>query len=499
MIKIIQFNETHLRVQCDDFGIEQELSEYFTFFAPGYKFMPSYRNKLWDGKIRLYDLRKKTLYKGLLPQLFAWCKKREYEFSIDSDLRNDNPTPKEQTDKFVGMLKLHARGAPIQPHEYQLEAIHNAIRQNRSLMLSPTSSGKSLMIYAYVRWMIAQKLNVLIVVPSTMLVEQLYSDFKDYSSHNGFDVESKMQLLYSGKDRNFVAPVVISTWQSIAAMMKSDPKNFKEITDRTDVAVWDEAHTYKAAAVLAVMEKFANTKYRLGTTGTIDDSKINGLTLQGLMGPIHQVVSTKELMDAGKVSQLAIKCIVLHHPEHVRKEMKGMKYDEEVNYLVACESRNDFIAKLAASTKGNSLVLFNFVERHGSVLYEKIKALTDRPVFFIHGGVDTDERERIRKIVETMNNAIIVATSSLMSTGTNIPSIQNIIFAIPTKSTIRVRQSIGRGLRLKDGKLLCTLWDISDDFSWKSKKNTTLEHLEARLAIYSKESFDFTITKINLS
>jgi superfamily II DNA or RNA helicase len=216
------------------------------------------------------------------------------------------------------------------------------------------------------------------------------------------------------------------------------------------------------------------------------------------MGPIYKVISTAELMAAGQVSPLEIKCLILKYPEYVRKAMKGMDYKEEVSFLIANDIRNKFIADLAVNCSGNTLVLFNFVERHGSVLYELVKSQTDRPVYYIHGGVDNEERENIRKIVETQDNAIMLATSSLMSTGTNIPSIRNIIFAIPSKSTIRVRQSIGRGLRLKKGKDKCILFDISDDLKYKAYTNTTWKHMEDRLAIYSKESFSFSIRELQL-
>jgi superfamily II DNA or RNA helicase len=258
-------------------------------------------------------------------------------------------------------------------------------------------------------------------------------------------------------------------------------------------------HTQKSGIASSVMERFILTKYRIGTTGTIDDAKINALVLQGLMGPIYKVISTKELMDNGQVSQLDINCTVLQYPEHIRKAYKGMTYQEEIAFLVAYEPRNRFIAKLASVVKGNTLVLFNFVDRHGAIIEKMIREITDRKVYFIHGGVDVEERERIRNILSTETDAIVVANSALMSTGVNIPSIRNIIFAIPSKSTIRIRQSIGRGLRLNKGKEKCVLYDIADDLSWKSFKNTTQNHLEDRISIYEKESFSWTLRKLTIT
>lgn len=498
MIKLVPLNETHIRILCDDWGVEQEINEYFTFFASGYKYMPLFRNGIWDGKVRLFDLRKKTIYKGLLDEVIKFCKNNNYELDVDKSLNYFNDVTYEEIVEFVDSLKLHGKGKPIEIRTYQYEAIYQAIKYDRRLLLSPTSSGKSAIIYAVIRWHIEKERKILIVVPTTMLVSQLFSDFEDYSSANEFNVEDNASVLFSGKERIFEKNVVISTWQSLAAMMKNDKEKLQDLVKRTDVGIWDEAHTYKANVVLKVMECFSKTRYRTGTTGTIDDSKINGLTLQGIMGPIYKVITTKELMDAGQVVKLKINCIVLKYPEHVRKAYKGIDYKQEVAFLVGYENRNKFISRLATTVKGNTLILFNFVARHGDVLQQMISKMTDRPVYFIHGGVDADDREKIRKLLDDKNDAIVIATASLMSTGVNIPSIENIIFAVPSKSTIRVRQSIGRGLRLKDGKTVCNLYDISDDMSYKAYKNTTLKHLEDRVKIYEKEQFEYIIKKLDI-
>lgn len=502
MIQIQEFNETYLRVLTDDYGIEQELSEYFTFFAPGYKFMPSFKSKMWDGKIRLFNMQRKTLYKGLLTLLIKFLKDRDYAFDIDRTLDNRTGVKEEDVKRYIDSLNLHARGKPLTPHDYQYQAVFKSLETKRNLLISPTSSGKSMMLYCKVRYHIdVLQHRVLIIVPTTMLVEQLFSDFEDYSSHNGWNVSDNIQLLYSGKEKFFGSNVIISTWQSLHAMIKNAPKMFQTIVNSADVALFDEAHTYKAAAVLQTMEKFIDTAWRTGTTGTIDNNKVNELSLIGLMGPIYKVITTKELMDSGKVTQLRIKALMLKHPEHMRQAMKGMKYEEEIAYLISCEARNKFIANLAKACTGNTLILFNFVDRHGSILHELIsKKLegTGRSVYFIHGGVDIEDREQIRKVVENEKDAIIIATASLFSTGTNIPSLENIIFGVPSKSTIRIRQSIGRVLRLKDGKTSCTLYDIVDDLSYKSYTNTTLNHYEERVKIYDAEQFDHTLMQLEL-
>lgn len=503
MIKCIQYNETHMKVLIEDFGTEQEFSDYFTFYAPGYKFHPKFKANMWDGKIRLFNSRRKTLYKGLLDIVIKFCKDGEIPFECDPKLRNSTAITSEQTRAFIDGLNLHARGVKLAVSDYQYDAVFQALSSKRNLLVSPTSSGKSLMIYSKIRYHLEHHNHrILLVVPTTALVEQMLSDFKDYSSANGWDVDGNVQTLYSGKDKYFHKNILISTWQSLTAMMKDkEAEGFNDLLQSVDMAIFDEAHSYKASVVLETMEQFTRTIWRTGTTGTLDGTKINELVLRGLMGPVYTVTTTRELMDAGKVSDLKIRAIVLKYPEEICRAFKGMKYKEEINFLVANEKRNRFIINLVNACKGNSLILFNFVERHGEVLHDLLlkKLSKERKVYLITGSTPVAEREKVRLGIEYEKDSVVIATASLFSQGINIPSIENIIFAVPTKSTIRVRQSIGRGLRLKEGKSHCKLFDIADDFRYgKARANTTLTHFEERIKIYDKEQFDWTLTKVQL-
>ena len=491
-----------MQISCSDFGVEQEISEFFTYFAPGHKFHPKVKAKIWDGRIRLFDQRRKTLYKGLLDVAIRFCKERKYEFEVDVSLKNSTNITQEEVAQFIDSLNLQGRGVKLTVRDYQYQAVFKSLESKRNLLVSPTSSGKSMMLYAKIRYHVdVKKHRILLIVPTTALVEQMFSDFEDYSSANGWNVEDNVQMLYSGKEKLFEKNVMISTWQSLTAMMKNQPSEFQSLVRNVDVALFDEAHQYKATAVLATMEKFIHTEWRTGTTGTLDNSKINELSLRGLMGPVFQVITTKELMDSGQVTELNIRAIVLKYPEEVRKAMSGMKYKEEIDYIIGSVARNKFIVNLANACVGNTLILFNFVDRHGAVLGEMLRATVKpgRAIYFISGsGTDVDEREEIRRLVETQKDSIIVATASLFSTGINIPSIENIIFAVPTKSTIRVRQSIGRGLRLKAGKNVCKLFDIVDDLRHKSYVNTTMKHFEERVKIYDAEQFQWNVLNVDL-
>jgi superfamily II DNA or RNA helicase len=247
------------------------------------------------------------------------------------------------------------------------------------------------------------------------------------------------------------------------------------------------------------MEKMTDVKYRIGTTGSIDNKKMNRLVLEGIFGRLHTIATTKELQDKGTLSTLAITSIILNYPEEVRKQCKKMSYVDEIGFIITNERRNKFLCNLALRCTGNTLLLFNLVEKHGQVLYDMIsEKAKDRKVYFIHGGVDVDDRENIRQILSMETDVIIVASFGTMSTGINIPSIENLIFAAPSKSIIRVLQSIGRGLRLNEGKTQCNLFDITDNLQWKTSKNHTLKHGAERFKLYMSEQFKTKLVEVNL-
>ena len=287
--------------------------------------------------------------------------------------------------------------------------------------------------------------------------------------------------------------MVITTWQSIYKLRKDWFKKF-------DVVIGDEAHLFKAKSLTSILEKMEDTEYRFGFTGTLDGTQTHKLVLEGLFGPAQKVISTKELMDSGTLADFKIKILALKYHDEIRKIVSKMDYQAEMDFLVSHEGRNKFIKNLALSLQGNTLLLFQYVDKHGRILEEMIKEEAgDRKVFFIHGGVKGEERDDIRGIVEKENNAIIVASYGTFSTGVNIKNLHSIIFASPSKSKIRNLQSIGRGLRKSDTKDSATLYDIADDLSWKSTSNFTLKHLMERVKIYDEEKFDYKLYSIGLN
>lgn len=492
IINVEKTNEVNLRVFADH-SIEQDISQFFTFEVPGARFTPAFKARIWDGKIRMYDLHRKTLYVGLLDYLIKFAERNDYTIEYLNDIVIKNDISYEEVEKYTSELNLMGRGNPIEVRDYQIDAITYSLQNNRSVLLSPTGSGKSLIIYSLMRWHLDNDRKCLIVVPTTSLVEQLFSDFEDYSSGNGWSTSDNCQKLYSGFTKEFNNNVLLTTWQSIFRQ----PKNW---FDEFDVLFGDEAHQFKAKSLTSIMEKMTDTKYRIGTTGSLDDSKINKLVLEGVFGPTYKVTTTKALMDNNKLAELKISAIILKYDIETRKANKGMTYQEEMKFIIGNEKRNKFIRNLTVKSEGNTLLLFQFVEKHGKILYDMINSVTheDRKVFFIHGGTEALDRENIRHVVEKESNAIIIASFGVFSTGINIPSIENIIFASPSKSKIRNLQSIGRGLRLKDGKTVCNLYDIADDLIYKASKNHTIKHAAERYKLYQTEEFSVKLIEVKI-
>ena len=492
-LTVEKVNEVYIRVYSHDMGVEQELGDFFTYEFPGARFTPQFRAKLWDGKVRLYDIIRKTLYSGLLEYVEKFCEQNDYLLTYKDDIRNEAGITINEVEEYAKWLNPHGHGKPIEIRDYQLDAVHTALNKERSLLLSPTASGKSFIIYTTMRWHLEKGRKCIIVVPTTSLVEQLFSDFEDYSSENGWCTDYHCQKLYSGFSKDFNKDVLITTWQSIYQQPKAWFSQF-------NVIFGDEAHQFKAKSLTTVMERLTDVKYRIGTTGTIDNKKVHRLVLEGIFGPLHRVITTKELMDSGRVANLNITCLLMKYDDITRQGRKNNQYQDEIDFLVTNENRNRFIRNLAIRSSGNTLVLFQYVEKHGKVLYELIreKVADGRDVFFVYGGTETADRENIRRIMEGKDDAIIIASFGTFSTGINIPSIENVIFASPSKSKIRNLQSIGRGLRLKKGKTHCNLYDIADDLSWKSWKNHTLHHFAERVKTYSEEKFTYKIVEVKV-
>ena len=470
---------------------KKELTEFFTFEVPGFKFMPMYRSRMWDGKIRLFSPATGEIYVGLLQYIRVFCQKNGIDYILEEGVENERVIVRQVVRDFIRSLKPKSGGKSLKVRDYQIDAVHHCISRNRALIVSPTASGKSLVIYSIIRYYHMMGLKTLILVPTTSLVEQMYTDFEDYGWSSG----TYCQKVYQGHDRKVTKDVVISTWQSLYKMPK---KYFEDF----GCVIGDEAHMFKAKSLTGIMTKLHSCKYRFGLTGTLDGCQTHQLVLEGLFGPVEKVITTKKLIDNKSLADLKIKCIILKH-ENIRERMT---YAEELQFLGEHERRNEFLAGLLMHLPGNTLCLYQLVEKHGKPLHEAVKKIQSegyfddkmRKIFFIYGKTSTIEREEIRSIVEGETNSITIASYGTFSTGINIRNIHNIVLASPSKSRIRVLQSIGRGLRQGDNKDSVLIFDIADDMTFRKQSNFTLNHFQKRISIYATEQFNYEITKVKL-
>jgi len=480
MVRVSKIDDVFMKVHCDD-GLARDLYDFFSFTVPNAKFMPSYKNKFWDGKVRLFSLKTKKIYIGLLPYVDEFCRERGFEFGgIEEVIGTKERITDEDVDFFInGDDLIPGLGLPFQPRDYQIDAFKTAVQYGRQLLLSPTASGKSLIIYMLCRWyegeMSLPNAKTVIIVPTTSLVEQMAKDFEDYGYNE------KICKIYSGQPV-FDSDITITTWQSFSKA----PKN---VLESFDIVIGDEAHLFKAQTLKGILEKMKHTGVRFGTTGTLDGSEVHRLQLEGLFGPVKKVISSYQLMEEGTIANLEIDCVILRHTK-----MKKMTYQEEMDYLVSSDSRNKFITNLVASLKGNTLVLFQYVEKHGEVLYPMLEGRV-KDLHYVYGGTDTEDRETVREVVEKSEDSVILASYGTFSTGVNIKKIDNVVFASPSKSRIRNLQSIGRGLRKTEGKEKMRLFDIADDLQCD---NFTLGHLKERINIYNEENFSYEIKQFDL-
>lgn len=481
-------NEVYFTIDTSE-SIAYSLRDRFTFMVPNAHFMPAVKNKIWDGKIRLFNLRDNSIYSGLQSEIEKFCEERELHYTYDfEDIKHEYTD-----DEIKTFFEEINTGKELREH--QVRGVRVGLSEKKCLLLSPTSSGKSLIMYMLVRKLEKTHNKMLIVVPTIQLVEQLYKDFESYSELNGWNTDDNVHRIYEGRQKNSDKLITISTWQSI---YKQSPGWFEQF----DVLMGDEVHGFKAKSLEYIAASCINSDYRIGLTGTLDDSLTHKMCLEGLFGPVHIIETMSNLMKKNYVSNLKIQVLMLKHPESVCKIARKWKYQEEIDYIASNNARNKFIRNLALSLDGNVLILFHRIEKHGKLIYKMIEASLpkDKQLHFIYGGTAVEQREKIRDIVAKSKNNIVLASFGTTSTGVNIPDLHYEIFASSYKAKIKNLQSIGRVIRIgTDGSNKVTLFDIADDLQYgKSKENYGLKHLRVRLMLYAAEKFHYKINKIDL-
>jgi len=456
-------------VRCEDERVTRAIAERYTFEVPGAKFDRRVRRGWWDGKVRLFEPASGLLYAGLWLDLARFC--------IDSGWRFEGDAPQHSVHEYY--LDLANDGTGREARDYQREIFESCLSLGRRLVVSPTGSGKSLSIYHLIRHYAEP---TLVVVPRVGLVKQLAADFVSY----GMD-PARIHGVKDWDERDS-DDVVIVTYQSIY-------KRPAAWFDKFRLVIGDEAHHFKARTLVSIMTKLKRCPHRFGFTGTLDGVNCNVATLVGLFGPVYDAARTVDLIEDGHLSKFRIEAVVLRHPAPA----EYLDYQAEMDYICSHRGRNEFLTKLALQLGGNTLLLFQYVEKHGATLERMIReAAGSRPVYYVHGGVDAEERERIRLEIEDESDAIYIASYGTLSTGVNIPKLHNLVFASPSKSRIRNLQSIGRVLRTHESKDTATLYDVADDLSAGGRMNHTLRHFVERVKLYNEQDFEYAVHRLEV-
>lgn len=479
-------------------SILYDIQDKFSFMAPNYKFAPAYKDKRWDGRIRLLNLTTRCMYVGLYDAVRAFCEESGYEVAFEDQTTSQRSVERQIAPAMVEtMLSNIVLPTRYSIRDYQKEAVIDNLTKRRNLVLSATGSGKSLIMYLTLRGLLAAGYRVLVLVPRTDLADQLKSDFVEYAADDSWNVDANVHLIYDGANKNpGKKKVVISTWQSMAKM---DTDYLSQYT----ALICDEVHEYTADCTKSILERCVESEVRIGFTGTLRDSKIHEMVLHGLFDTPTIYSTTSELIQRDELSKLKIKGIVLKYD--ISLVPKAVGYDEEIDIITTSIERMRFLAKLAMSCEGNTIVMFALIDRHANVFYRFLKERAEKigkRVYLITGEVDKDRRADAKLEIKENDNCIIVASYGVMSTGVNIPNLTNLIFAHPVKSKTRLLQSIGRILRKSENKTVAKVFDIVDDMTCgkkNRKNNSTLEGFLERYERYIEQQFDVELVEYPLT
>lgn len=496
VVTLLPYNEIFYKIECSVYMLKK-IKDYFSLRAPGFIFNPLYKNGLWNGYVCLF---KGELFpRGLLPDLEKIAP--EYNLRINTvnlpplkSLSEERITEILQETPLSDVNKKTGEVVPIKLRDYQEDAIRTVLHNKHQLIVSQTSTGKSLMIYMILKILEENILfdkKMLLIVPSIVLVEQMYKDFTNYSMLNKWDVEGICTKMHSKAKPDYSKQILITTWQSLMDKPKEFFRQFYAV-------ILDEAHkigksnTKESKEVEREITMCTNAEYLAGFTGTLPEEALYRKKIQGFFGKHKEVTSYQDAISAGNICDVNINVLKLNYTTGFDGKMRN--YKNEKSFIMSNEYRNDFIKKLLLKNKGNQLLLFVEIKKHASVIYESLihdSRFKDYKIILLDSNTPINTREETKKILETNDKVIIFGTYALLGTGWSVNNIWNIIFASPLKSKIAVLQSIGRGLRLLPGKdKVCTVWDIVDKFEYS---NILYKHFKQREKYYIENKFNYKI------
>lgn len=491
-IEVFKNNNIYFNLKLD-VSQSMELKEFLSCYTENYMWSPKFKSKMWNGKVSFFSVRDQTIPIGLLPYLYTFAEKFKYKVILKFDV---STMVNDLTDEDMKeMYDTISKGTEYYPRDYQQVAIQKSLTNKRGVLEYATGSGKSLIIYYIIMFLLNQDKEVLLIVPNVSLVEQMFSDFKDYGWNTADEFCNKLyskQIIMKGK------PVLISTWQSVY-------KRSSDFFNRFDAIIIDETHCAGSSlSIQNLLKKCKNAEYRLGFTGTLPKQDVSKYNIFGYIGSNLSSLKTIDLIDKGLLSNLKIANILLQYPDEVVDEVRRAKsYQYEIDTIYDYEKRNmalDFVVD-NVDDNDNVLVLVNRIDKHLKGVQSHLeKRYPNKKLYIIYGATPAKERERIRNKMDTEKGAILLSTYQTLSTGINIKELHHLVFFASYKSRIKILQSIGRILRLSKNKNKVIAWDIVDDFSYKSRTgkiyyNHVYKHWQERLDYYKEQGYN-NVTKL---
>lgn len=431
------------------------LYEQFGIFVDGYRYMPAYQLRRWDGKNHFFSETGVTytkLLEEVIPYLVSW----NYELNLE-DKRQVLPIIKDRIDEnFFG------EGVrTIRP--YQVDVVNKILDAGSGFAICATGAGKTMMCAALAAVLYAHKLQTVVIVPSTDLVDQTANEFREFFKN--FDITVGT---YSGDEKNIDEPIVVATWQSL--------QNAPHYMTFFQAVIVDEAHGVKAEVIRELINKHgAHIGYRYGFTGTLPKSEADQYALKVSIGTVCAEVPASWLIQMGYLSSLDITPV---ETQDVDEELPD--YSSEKSYLSKNEGRLEALAKLVMQKRdeiGNTMVLVNSVAQ-GQNLAELIPGAV-----FLYGESDKKDRADWYAQYADQDDLIVIATFGIASTGISIDRIFALFLVDSGKSFIRAIQSIGRGLRKKGDKSHVNVFDVYSRLKFGKK------HFKARKDYYKDAGY----------
>ena len=483
---------------CTELEYEQ-LKSSLTKKIEGWRFHPLVKKKVWDGNVSF--VKRNKIPAGLWKEILDICK--DYDFPVTLNNITDIFDTEIKEDNFrLWVTSIFEKHPDFKPREYQIDAAFKILKYRRCLAELATSAGKTLISFMVVAYMM-DKLNkkkILMIVPNVNLVLQATGDFDEY---NKCGIPLKTQQIYAGAKIRNSSNLVIGTYQSL---VKKDEDYFSQF----DAVFVDETHKAKAASIQKIMDKCWHCDFRFGLSGTIPKKgTVNRLSLMSAMGPLVTQVKANQLQQEGFIASCKVIQLHMDYATPAQKESfsflsknpqdRQKLFGLEQNFINQCDKRLDFVCQVIKKSTNNSLVLFHKIA-YGEKIYQKLRKITDKKVYYVDGSVNVDIREEFKSRMEKNDDVIIVASYGTFSTGISIKNIHNIFFTESFKSEVIIRQSIGRGLRKHSSKDVVKIYDFIDDFRYKAEDhdwvNYIYRHGIARRTIYKEEKFPFEVQNI---